>query len=285
MMIATVILEVFNVITPELVELVEPTTIMAFSWLLPLLGLASSGIGSIYSQYKSAEANEEAAREARELQRKQEEMYKKQQAEAEMLKYSEGDFMNTAMGKGLITEIQDQYKSAMKQGTANGLKRELTDEAKQANTQTANKQLTDSMRGVAQVGTNYRLNILNMVNQLKNGAYANKMAGDTNMANLKLGMLEGKNQSALNLGQNFTNIGSDIINTAGSVDWGDVNWGKKNKNKGQGNTSTGQSDADTGEANTKKTVWGTTDGEIPPSGVQKHTHEDFLKAVMEGENW
>ena len=244
-MIATILIEAINTITPELIELTEPIVQQAFvPSVIAAIGLAAQIGGSIYSQIKSSKANEEAKAEADKLKRQQDEMYRRQQSEAEMLKYSEGDFLNTAMGKGLVTEIQDQYKNAIKRGTANGLKRELTDEEKQANIQTANKQLTDSIRGVAQAGTGYRLGILNMVNQLKSGAYSNKSAADINMTNLNLGMLEGKNQSALNLGQNFNQVGTNLINTASSMDWD-----KMKKNTDQTNTNT----------NTKQNVWGMPD--------------------------
>ena len=85
---------------------------------------------------------------------------------------------------------------------------------KQANIQTANKQLTDSMRGVAGMGTNYRLGILNMVNALKGNAFASKWGGDAKLAGLRMGFAEGKNQSALNLGENAGKFGSNLINTA-----------------------------------------------------------------------
>ena len=174
-------------------------------------------------------------------------MYRQQQSEAEMLKQTEGSFLDTALGKGLLTEIQDQYKNAVRQGSANGLKRELTDEAKQASIQTANKQLTDSVRGVAGMGTNYRLGILNMVNALKGNAFASKWGGDANLAGLRMGFAEDKNQSALNLGENAGKFGSNLINTASGwekLSSGNKDNGDKKVINGMNNNQLGQNDYD-----------------------------------------
>ena len=199
----------------ELRDLTEPTVqYVVFPAIIAAIGLAAQIGGSVYSSIKSKQANAEAKQEADKLKREQDAMYRQRMSEAETLKQTEGDFLNTALGKGLVTEIQEQYRNAIKQGTASGLKRSMTDEEKQANVQTANKQLTDSMRGVAGAGTNYRMGVLNMVNQLKNGAYSGKYASDINNANLNLGFADAKNQSALNLGQNFNQVGTNLINTA-----------------------------------------------------------------------
>ena len=226
-----IVLEVFTNLF-ELQELAEPLVHYAIApAVIAAIGLAAQLGGSIYSGIKSKQANEEAKREADKLKREQDEMYRQQLAEAEMLKQTEGDFLNTALGKGLVTELQDQYNNAIKQGTSSGLKRELTDEAKQANVQTANRQYTDAMRGIAQTGTGYRMGILNMVNNLKHGAYSGKTAADMNYANFNIGMADAKNQSALNLGQNFNQIGSNLMNTAGKWDGVNKNNNVLNDNK------------------------------------------------------
>ena len=163
----------------ELQEMAEPLTHYAIApAIIAAIGLATQLAGSIYSQAKSAQANSEAQSAADRLKKEQDNMYRQQRAEAETLKQTEGNFLDTALGKGLLTEIQDQYKNAVRQGTSSGLKREMTDEAKQANVQAANRQLTDGLRGVAQQGTGYRLGILNMVNNLKNSAYASKISAN-----------------------------------------------------------------------------------------------------------
>ena len=111
------------------------------------------------------------------------------------------------------------------------MKREFTDEAKQATIQTANKQLADSVRGIAGMGTNYRLGILGMVNALKGNAYSFKRQADANLAGLRMGFAEDKNQSALNLGENAGKVGNNLINTASSLDWDKINWKKDKKEK------------------------------------------------------
>ena len=233
----------------------EPSIQFAVPWLIPLISLATQVGGSVYSGIKSKQANDKAEKEVANLKNKQDEMYRQRMSEAETLKHTEGDFLNTALGKGLITEIEGQYRNAVKQGTANGLKREMTDEEKQSNVQTANRHFADTLRGVAQVGTNHRMGILNMVNQLKNGAYSGKSQSDINNANLRLGMAEAKNQSALNLGHNFNQVGTNLMNTAskweGDGSW--KNWFSSWKNKGNANNGMSKpqfSDSDYGAVGT-----------------------------------
>jgi flagellar biosynthesis component FlhA len=129
----------------ETVALTEPMVQYSIVPLIAILGLAAQLGGSIYSQVKSAQANKEAKAEADRLKSEQDAMYRHQRAEADVLRQTEGNFLDTAMGKGLVTEIENQYKDAIKEGTANGLKREITDESKQSNVQTANKQMTDAL--------------------------------------------------------------------------------------------------------------------------------------------
>ncbi|MDR0207079.1 MAG: hypothetical protein LBI45_07495 [Bacteroidales bacterium] len=235
MIVAIFLLDVLN--NFPVIEFAEPMTQYAAVPIAAIIGLAIQLGTSIYAAVKSKRANDKAKAEADKLEQKQDAMYSQQQAEAEMLKNTEGNFMETAAGKGMVTEMKEQYDDAIKQSTANGLKRELTDEAKQAGVQTANKQLTDNMRNLAGMGTNYRLGILGMVNQLKGAAYQNKFAGDNTMANLRMGIADQENQSALNLRDNGAKVGNSIM----SQDFGGI--GKKNSTGGDTTTPPSTDDA------------------------------------------
>jgi len=231
---------ILTILLDTLVSITDYTPQVNYAILPVVLGAIISAVaalgGSIYSGIMSSKANKEAKAEADKLAAKQDAMYKKQQAEAEMLKATEGNFMETAAGKGMVTEMKEQYDDAIKQSTANGLKREFTDEAKQAGVQSANKQLTDNMRGLAGMGTNYRLGILGMVNSLKNAAYGQKWQGDANLANVYMGMAKLKNESALNMGRNIANTGKAFGDVLGSADsWDDF---KLKKNAGDTSSST-----------------------------------------------
>jgi chromosomal replication initiation ATPase DnaA len=201
---------------------------MAVPW-LALAGLAIQLGGSIYSGVKSKQANDKAEEEAKRLEQKQDEMYRRQLADAERLQNE--NYLDTAEAKGLITELQNQYKDVIKNTTANGMKRELTDEAKLANTQQANEMYTDSLGRIAQSGTGYRLGLLNMANALKSNAMTGQANTNYALANMRVGFANSANQSAMNAASNGADAFTNLIGALGE-DGG----GKTQKNTGGNST-------------------------------------------------
>jgi hypothetical protein len=205
---------------------------MAPQLVLAIASLAAQVGGTIYSQVKASQA-------AKEQQRIAQEQYAKQTADAERLKAEEGDFMNTALGKGLVTQLNEKYDQEIKQNVSNGMKSGLTDEAKLANTQVANSGYADALNRISQLGTGYRLNILNQANNLKRYAQDNKYQADMNYS-------QGRIDSALNLGENIQSAGNNLMNAAGQ-DWGSPT----NKQKSGGGTT------ETTPTTPQKSAWGT----------------------------
>jgi hypothetical protein len=185
---------------------------MAIPAIISAVGLAAQLGGSIYSAVKSKKANEEKEKAIREKDRIAQELYEQQISNAETLNQSEGNFMETAQGKGLVTQLNDQYDDAIQDATANGIKGGQTEEAKIAQTQAANKNYTNSFNQIGQLGTNYRLGILNQVNSLKNNAMTGRANAAINKQTDLYNLAEERNQSALNLGENVNQASSNITN-------------------------------------------------------------------------
>jgi hypothetical protein len=200
--------------------------------IIAAIGLAAQIGGSIYSGVKSSKANAEAKEEAKRLEQKQDEMYRRQLAEAEKLKNE--NYLDTAEAKGLITELQNQYRNVIKNTTANGMKREMTDEAKLANTQQANEMYTGALSRIAQAGTGYRMGLLNMASGLSANAMGNQTNTNYALANMRIGFANAANQSAMNANTNANKTGENIVSAAPYFD----NLGKAQKNN---NTSTATS--------------------------------------------
>lgn len=192
---------------------------MAIPAIIAAVGLAAQLGGSIYSSVKSRRANEDKLNAINEKDRISQRLYQQQISDAETLKQTGGDYLNTSQGKGLVTQLNDQYDDAIKDATANGMKGGQTEESKIAQTQSANKNYTNSLNQIGQLGTNYRLGILNQVNSLKNSAITNRANADINRKSELQGMAEEQNQSALNLGENINQAAKSITN-AGINFWG-----------------------------------------------------------------
>lgn len=185
--------------------------------ILAIAGLAAQLGGSIYSAVKSRQANKDKLNAINEKDRISQQLYKQQISDAETLKQTEGDFLKTASGKGFVTQLNYIYEDALKDATANGMKGGQTEEAKIAQTQSTNKSYTNSLNQIGQLGTNYRLGILNQANSLKNTAMSNRATAAMNMQNELIGLAEEKNQSALNLGQNINQTSGNIGSYGGWV--------------------------------------------------------------------
>jgi hypothetical protein len=181
--------------------------------IIAAIGLAAQIGSSIYSNKKSAEAN-------RKMQETSNAAYNQQNAEAEQLKVSEGDFMNTALGKNMIENLRRQYSDAWKRDVSGGLKGGRTDEAKLASATNLNDAYARNLAHIAAIGTQYREHVLSQAQELKNAARNRKFNAD-------MSLLNADNQSALNIADNGLKIGSGLINVAGSFD------GKTVKGKGK----------------------------------------------------
>jgi hypothetical protein len=172
--------------------------------IIAAIGLAAQIGSSIYSNWKSAEANKK-------MQATSDAAHAQQNAEAEQLKVSEGDFMNTALGKNMIENLRRQYSDAVKRDVSGGLKSGRTDEQKLAASSNLNDAYARNLAHIAAVGTQYRGHILSQAQELKNAARNRKYSAD-------MSLLNAENQSALNIADNGQKIGSGLINAAGSFD-------------------------------------------------------------------
>ena len=142
--------------------------------IIAAIGLATQIGSSIYSNKKSKEANDKMRETA-------DAAYKQQNAEAEQLKASEGDFMNTAMDKQMVEQLRRQYNDAYKRNVSGGLKAGNTDEQKLAASSNLNDAYANNLAHIASVGTQYRSHILLQAQDLKNAARNRKYGSDMAM--------------------------------------------------------------------------------------------------------
>jgi hypothetical protein len=170
--------------------------------IIAAIGLAASIGTSIYANKKSAEANKEMQKTANDA-------YNQQNAEAEQLKASEGDFLNTALGKQMIENLKRQYSDAVRRDVSGGLKQGNTDEQKLAAKSNLDDAYAKNLAHIASVGTQYRSHVLNSSQQLKNEARNRKYGAD-------MARLDADNQSALNIADNGQKIGNGLMNVAGA---------------------------------------------------------------------
>jgi len=171
--------------------------------IIAAIGLAAQIGTSIYANKKSANANKQ-------MRTISDSVFQQQNAEAEQLKASESDFLNTALGKQMIENLRRQYSDAMKRDVSGGLKSGRTDEAKLAASSTINDAYARNLANIAAVGTQYRNHVFSQAQSLKNAARNRKYSAD-------MSMLDAQNQSALNIADNGSKIGSGQLNAAGSL--------------------------------------------------------------------
>ena len=185
-----------------LLKIVKHSKIMTLPIILAAAGLATQVGSSIVSNIHSAEAN-------RWMGETSDAAFKQQNAEAEQLKASEGDFMNTALGKQMMESLRRQYNDARKRDVSGGLKHGQTEESKIASAANLGDTYAKSLANIAATGTQYRSHVLSRAQDLKNAARNRKY--NTDMA-----MLDAENQSALNIADNGMKIGSGMLDVAGS---------------------------------------------------------------------
>jgi len=174
------------------------------SIILASAGLATQIGSSIVSNIRSKAANEKMKATA-------DAAYKQQNAEAEQLKASEGDFMNTAIGKQMTEQLRRQYSDAIKQNVSGGLKAGQTEEQKIASSANINDAYAKGLSNIAAVGTQYRSHVLSRAQDLKNAARNRKYGSD-------MAMFDAENQGALNLGESGAKKGEGLLDAAGRVD-------------------------------------------------------------------
>ena len=105
------------------------------------------------------------------------------------------NFMDTAAGQSLVTEIRNNYRDTLKGLNSNGMKRELTGEARLANQAQAAENYATQLGELAKTSGMYGLNALNMYNNAKSNAYKSNIENNRAMASLDM-------QSASNLSKN-----------------------------------------------------------------------------------
>jgi len=133
-----------------------------------------------------------------------------QNAEAEQLKASEGDFMNTALGKQMVEQLRRQYNDAYKRNVSGGLKQGNTEEQKIAASANINDAYAKGLSNIAAVGTQYRSHVLDRAQALKDAARNRKYGSD-------MMRLNAENQSALNIADNGAKVGAGMMSAAGSM--------------------------------------------------------------------
>ena len=170
------------------------------------VGTAMSIGGAVYGGIKSAEQMKKAEQSAKNL-------YSSTTGEAERLELSEGDFLNTALGKGYMTELKNNYRDALTRNVENGMKAGQTEEAKVAGRESANKSYAEGLNRLAQVGTAYRGNIVQQATGLRKLAREQQYSADVNMANMR-------SESAQNIGDNMASVGSQLIDVSSQIDGG-----------------------------------------------------------------
>lgn len=163
---------------------------------------ALTGLGTtIYSEVKSKEANQQKinllrSRTGAKL------------GEAEKYEALEGDFLKTALGKGYMETLKNNYMDALKATTQSGLKRGQSEEAKIAGRESAAKQYARGLSRLAQVGTQYRGHVLD--NSMRMKEEANKLAYEKGDA-----MLDQRKTQAANIASSGQSLGNAIGNIAG----------------------------------------------------------------------
>ena len=161
-----------------------------------------AGVGStIYTEVKSKEANKAklgvlGARTAAKL------------GEAEKLEATEGDFLKTALGKGFMENMKNEYRDSLKATTESGLKKGLSDEAKIAGRESLANQYAKGISRLAQVGTQYRGQILGAGLNLREGA--RNLQYDADMARL-----DQRKEQAANVAKGMASAGQAIGGIAG----------------------------------------------------------------------
>ena len=162
--------------------------------------LATIG-GTIYSSVKSNQANKAklgvlGARTAAKL------------GEAEKLEATEGDFLKTALGKGFMENLKNEYRDSLKATTESGLKKGLSDEAKIAGRESLANQYAKGISRLAQVGTQYRGQILGKGLNLREGA--GNLQYEADMARL-----DQRKEQAANVAKGMESVGKAIGDIAG----------------------------------------------------------------------
>lgn len=168
-----------------------------------VLGTLAGLGGTIYSEVKSKEANKKKLgvlgyRVSTQL------------GEAERLEATEGDFLKTALGKGYMENLKNEYRDALKETTQSGLKTGQSDEAKIAGRESAAGQYAKGLSRLAQVGTQYRGQILGQGMRLRE--LASKGQYDYDMANL-----DSRKQQAANVAAGMQSAGAAISSIGGAI--------------------------------------------------------------------
>lgn len=169
-----------------------------------VLGTLTGLGGTIYSEVKSKEANKKklgvlGSRVSTQL------------GEAERLEATEGDFLKTALGKGYMENLKNEYRDSLKATTQSGLKAGQSDEAKIAGRESAAGQYAKGLSRLAQVGTQYRGQILGQGMRLKEAA--SKGQYDYDIANL-----DSRKQQAANVAAGMRSAGAAISSIGGAID-------------------------------------------------------------------
>lgn len=169
-----------------------------------VLGTLTGLGGTIYSEVKSKEANKKklgvlGSRVSTQL------------GEAERLEATEGDFLKTALGKGYMENLKNEYRDSLKATTQSGLKTGQSDEAKIAGRESAAGQYAKGLSRLAQVGTQYRGQILGQSMRLRESA--SKGQYDYDMANL-----DSRKQQAANVAAGMRSLGTSISSIGGAID-------------------------------------------------------------------
>jgi hypothetical protein len=161
-----------------------------------------TGLGTtIYSEVKSKQANQQKinllrSRTGAKL------------GEAEKYEALEGDFLKTALGKGYMETLKNNYRDALRATTQSGLKGGQSEEAKIAGRESAAKQYASGLSRLAQVGTQYRGQVLD--NSMKMREEANKLAYEQGDA-----MLDQRKAQAANIASSGQSLGNAIGDIAG----------------------------------------------------------------------
>lgn len=171
-----------------------------------VLGTLTGLGGTIYSEVKSKEANKKklgvlGSRVSTQL------------GEAERLEATEGDFLKTALGKGYMENLKNEYRDSLKATTQSGLKTGQSDEAKIAGRESAAGQYAKGLSRLAQVGTQYRGQILGQGMRLRESA--SKGQYDYDMANL-----DSRKQQAANVAAGMQSAGAAISSIGGAISGG-----------------------------------------------------------------
>lgn len=166
-----------------------------------IIGTLTGLGGTIYSEVKSKEANKAklgvlGARTAAKL------------GEAEKLEATEGDFLKTALGKGYMENLKNEYRDSLKATTESGLKKGLSDEAKIAGRESLANQYAKGISRLAQVGTQYRGQILGKGLNLREGAGNLQYLAD-------MDRLDQRKEQAANVAKGMASVGKAIGDIAG----------------------------------------------------------------------